>query len=91
MNAMSAVGKISKISKVSAVQIDGLRVVASGRVLLQVDHLRVAPGECVVVVGPNGAGKSTLLRCLTGFVTPSSGRVEVLSRTLAPQTLSSPA
>ena len=85
MNAMSAV------SKVSAVRIDGLRVVAGGRVLLQVDHLRVAPGERVVVVGPNGAGKSTLLRCLSGFVTPSSGRVQVLSRTLAPQTLASPA
>ena len=88
---MSAVSAVSAVSKVSAVQIDGLRVVASGRVLLQVDHLRVAPGECVVVVGPNGAGKSTLLRCLTGFVTPGSGRVEVLSRTLAPQTLASPA
>jgi len=82
---------VSAVNAMSAVQIDGLQVAAGGRVLLQVDHLRVAPGERVVVVGPNGAGKSTLLRCLSGFAVPSSGRVEVLSRTLAPQALSSPA
>jgi subfamily B ATP-binding cassette protein HlyB/CyaB len=39
--------------------------------------LRVAPGECVVLMGPSGAGKSTLARLLQGFVWPTSGQVLV--------------
>ena len=66
----------------NAVHIEGLRVEAGGRVVLQVPLLTLAHGERAVVVGPNGAGKSTLLRCLSGFVTPTAGRVEVLGRTL---------
>ena len=76
---------------VKAVHIEGLRVQISGRVLLQVPLLTVAEGERVVVVGPNGAGKSTLLRCLSGFVAPTAGRVEVLGRMLTPRPLASPA
>lgn len=67
----------------NALHIEGLRVQVGGRVLLQVPLLTVAHGERVVVVGANGAGKSTLLRCLSGFVTPTAGRVEVLGRLLA--------
>ena len=37
--------------------------------------LDVKRGEIVGVLGPNGAGKSTLFDCVTGFVTPSGGRV----------------
>lgn len=37
--------------------------------------LHVKRGEIVGVLGPNGAGKSTLFDCVTGFVTPSGGRV----------------
>jgi subfamily B ATP-binding cassette protein HlyB/CyaB len=39
--------------------------------------LRIAPGECVVLMGPSGAGKSTLARLLQGFVWPTSGQVLV--------------
>ncbi|MEO8754210.1 MAG: peptidase domain-containing ABC transporter [Casimicrobiaceae bacterium] len=38
-------------------------------------NLRVAPGECVVVMGPSGAGKSTLTKLLQGFLWPSEGQV----------------
>lgn len=38
-------------------------------------HLHVAPKEIVAVIGPNGAGKTTLFNVLTGFVTPTAGRV----------------
>ena len=39
-------------------------------------------GEAVALVGSNGAGKSTLLKALLGFVTPSSGTVEVFGEDL---------
>jgi ABC-2 type transport system ATP-binding protein len=44
-----------------------------------VDNLsfQVAPGEVLGFLGPNGAGKSTTMKMLSGFLRPSSGRVEV--------------
>ncbi len=41
------------------------------------------PGEVLGFLGPNGAGKTTTMRILTGFVPPSSGRVEVCGIDLA--------
>jgi gliding motility-associated transport system ATP-binding protein len=35
------------------------------------------PGEVLGFLGPNGAGKSTTMKMITGFVTPSSGRIAV--------------
>ena len=37
----------------------------------------IKPGEIVGLLGPNGSGKSTIFRILTGYLAPSSGRVEV--------------
>ncbi|MHB1348529.1 MAG: ABC transporter ATP-binding protein [Desulfobulbaceae bacterium] len=34
-------------------------------------------GEVVGILGKNGAGKSTLLKCISGILTPSSGKVSV--------------
>ena len=61
---------------------EGLRVTRAGRVLLQVPHLVVAPGEVLAVLGANGAGKSTLLRCLSGELRPDGGEVRLLGRPL---------
>ena len=44
------------------------------KVLENID-LAVRPGELLALLGQSGSGKSTILRCLTGLVTPSSGRV----------------
>jgi ABC-2 type transport system ATP-binding protein len=37
----------------------------------------IEAGEIVGLLGPNGSGKSTIFRILTGYLAPSSGRVEV--------------
>ncbi len=37
----------------------------------------VAPGEVLGFLGPNGAGKSTTMKMITGFLTPTAGRVTV--------------
>lgn len=42
--------------------------------------LDVAEGSVHALVGPNGAGKTTLFNLLTGFLTPSAGRIEVAGR-----------
>ncbi|NQD36986.1 ATP-binding cassette domain-containing protein [Permianibacter sp. IMCC34836] len=44
-----------------------------------VDNLSfsVSPGEVLGFLGPNGAGKSTTMKMLTGFLTPSAGRIRI--------------
>jgi len=43
----------------------------------------VEKGESIGIIGVNGSGKSTLLKVLTGVLSPSAGRVEVLGRVSA--------
>jgi ABC-2 type transport system ATP-binding protein len=38
---------------------------------------QVQPGEVLGFLGPNGAGKSTTMKMITGFLQPSSGRVDI--------------
>ncbi|WP_322290539.1 amino acid ABC transporter ATP-binding protein [Paratractidigestivibacter sp.] len=64
----------------------------SGEALLEVDHLRkaygdhvvledislaVKRGEVIVIIGPSGCGKSTFLRCLNGLEPIQGGSVRV--------------
>ncbi len=37
----------------------------------------IAPGEIVGLLGPNGAGKSTTMNMLTGYISSTSGSIEI--------------
>ena len=56
---------------------------------LAVDHIsfEVGRGEILGFLGPNGAGKSTTMKIATGFIPPSSGRVEVAGFDVQSQSL----
>lgn len=41
-------------------------------------NFAIEVGEIIAYLGPNGAGKSTTIKLLTGILTPSAGRIEVL-------------
>ena len=43
-------------------------------------NLTVQPGEFIVLLGPSGCGKTTLLSILGGFITPTSGTVDIGGR-----------
>ena len=49
--------------------------VRAGTFVLELDRLRVEPGEHCLVVGPSGSGKSLLLRAVAGLVHPEAGTV----------------
>ena len=39
--------------------------------------LQVGPSEIVGILGPNGAGKTTLFNCVSGFYTPTRGKIRL--------------
>jgi branched-chain amino acid transport system ATP-binding protein len=51
------------------------------RALEHVD-LSVQEGEIHAILGPNGAGKTTLFNCLSGFLEPTEGTVELFGETI---------
>ena len=62
----------------AAVEIDGLRVVRGGRVVLDDLSLRLPAGRVTGLLGPSGCGKSTLLRSVVGVQVVERGTVRVL-------------
>jgi ABC-2 type transport system ATP-binding protein len=62
----------------SVVEIDHLRVVRGGRVVLPDLSVSVPQGQVVGLLGPSGSGKSTLIRAIVGVQIIESGSVRVL-------------
>ncbi len=59
----------------TVLELDRVRLAVGDRVLVDDLTLALSPGERLGIVGPNGAGKTTLLRAILGEVAPASGRV----------------
>jgi ABC-2 type transport system ATP-binding protein len=55
----------------------GLRKTYGSVVALDGLDLEVHQGEVFGFLGPNGAGKTTFTKCVTGFVRPDAGEVEI--------------
>jgi len=62
----------------SAIEVQGLRKRYGDLVAVDGVSLEVAGGEILGLLGPNGAGKSTTIGCVSGLLTPTSGRVRIL-------------
>jgi len=65
---------------VAAIEIHNLSKGFGDEQILKGLDLTVERGEIFGLIGPSGAGKSTLLRTLTGYLTPTEGKVQVLGR-----------
>src|SRR5215470_12516626 len=56
-------------------------------VAVQDVNLTVTAGHFFGFLGPNGAGKSTTIKMLTGLLTPTEGKIEILGLDLATQSV----
>src|ERR1700733_753129 len=62
------------------VSIQDLTVYRGKTKILQNINWEIKPQENWALLGANGSGKTTLLSCITGYVTPSSGKIGVLGK-----------
>lgn len=58
-----------------SLQLADIKVIRSGRNILDIDRLLIEAGRFVNIIGKNGAGKTTLLKTLCGLIKPSIGKV----------------
>lgn len=63
-------------------EIKDLRVSFGGRTVLDLDDLRIEPGQVTVILGQNGSGKSTLMKLLARQNRVRSGRIALKGRPL---------
>jgi branched-chain amino acid transport system ATP-binding protein len=56
-------------------EVEKLRITYGAVVAAADVDLTVAEGKVVGVIGPNGAGKTSMIDALTGYITPTGGRI----------------
>jgi branched-chain amino acid transport system ATP-binding protein len=61
----------------TSLDVEGVTVDFQGLRAIEKVSLSLARGEILGLIGPNGAGKTTLVNVLTGFQTPTEGRVRL--------------
>ena len=71
-NSQSALLEVSDLSK----NFGGLMAISGV-------SFKVFPGEIVGLIGPNGAGKTTLFALLSGFLSPSQGKIIFMNTSVA--------
>ena len=59
----------------TVVDVDGLRLTAGGKQLIEGGSFVIERGEHIALVGPNGSGKTTLLETLVGHRPPDAGAI----------------
>ena len=64
----------------AVLEISGLNIQRGSTKILRSIDWRVEAGQHWVILGPNGCGKTSLLKAVTGYLSPSSGRLAVLGR-----------
>jgi len=62
--------------------LENIRKVFGGVVAVDDLTIGVEKGSVTSVIGPNGAGKTTVFNLITGFLSPSSGRIVYSGRAL---------
>ncbi|MBL9139315.1 MAG: ATP-binding cassette domain-containing protein [Verrucomicrobiales bacterium] len=67
-------------SKAPILEVAGLTIRRGGTEILRDIAWRVEPGQHWLILGPNGSGKTSLLGALTGYLTPTAGRLDLLGR-----------
>lgn len=63
-------------------ELNDIRVVRDGRVILSVPSLTIPATELTVVLGHNGSGKSTLVDLLAGQTRPDQGEILLNNKNL---------
>lgn len=65
-----------------AVEVNGLTKVIKEKIIVDRISFSVEKGEIFGLLGANGSGKTTTFNMMSGLLTPSSGEVAVLGKTL---------
>jgi branched-chain amino acid transport system ATP-binding protein len=60
---------------VSLLRVENVSKLFGSLVAVNDVSMMVEPGELRAVIGPNGAGKTTFFNLISGFLTPSAGRI----------------
>ncbi|HSI82392.1 MAG: ABC transporter ATP-binding protein [Candidatus Methylacidiphilales bacterium] len=63
------------------IDVQGLGIVRTRNQILADVNWQVEAGQHWVILGANGSGKTSLLSALTGYFTPSTGRITLLGQT----------